>query len=128
MLDHVGFAVSDFARSRKFYEAALAPLGITLMMEVDASVTGAESHAGFGESGKPYFWIGSGKALSGSLHVAFSVADRAMVQAFYDAALAAGGSDNGPPGLRAHYHPNYFGAFVFDPDGHNIEAVCHLPE
>jgi catechol 2,3-dioxygenase-like lactoylglutathione lyase family enzyme len=128
MLDHVGFAVSDFARSRKFYEAALAPLGITLIMEVDASVTGADSHAGFGESGKPYFWIGSGKALSGALHVAFSVADRAMVQAFYDAALAAGGRDNGPPGLRTHYHPNYFGAFVFDPDGHNIEAVCHLPE
>jgi catechol 2,3-dioxygenase-like lactoylglutathione lyase family enzyme len=128
MLDHVGFAVSDFARSRQFYQQALAPLGITLIMEVDASVTGADSHAGFGESGKPYFWIGGGKSLSGTLHVAFSVADRAMVQAFYDAALAAGGRDNGPPGLRTHYHPNYFGAFVFDPDGHNIEAVCHLPE
>jgi catechol 2,3-dioxygenase-like lactoylglutathione lyase family enzyme len=128
MLDHIGFAVSDFARSRAFYAQALAPLGIAVLMEVDASVTGKDSHAGFGEDGKPYFWIGSGAALGGSLHVAFAVSDRAMVRAFYDAALAAGGRDNGAPGLRAHYHPHYFAAFVLDPDGHNVEAVCHLPE
>jgi catechol 2,3-dioxygenase-like lactoylglutathione lyase family enzyme len=127
MLDHIGFAVSDYARSREFYRRALAPLGIDLIMEVDAAVTGADSHAGFGSSGKPYFWIGTGTP-GGRIHVAFTAVDRTMVRAFYDAALAAGGRDNGPPGLRSHYHPHYFGAFVLDPDGHNIEAVCHLPE
>ena len=126
MLDHIGFAVSDFARSREFYRKALAPLGIDLIMEVDASITGADSHAGFGSSGKPYFWIGTGTP-GGRVHVAFAASDRAVVRAFYDAALAAGGRDNGPPGLRTHYHPHYYGAFVLDPDGHNIEAVCHAP-
>ena len=131
MIDHIGFPVADFARSRAFYQAALAPLGITVVMEVAAEETGGEAHAGFGANGKPFFWIGSGGGLSGvghgHLHVCFTAADRAAVDAFYAAALAAGARDNGAPGLRPHYHPNYYGAFVLDPDGHNIEAVCHMP-
>ncbi|NCT66019.1 MAG: VOC family protein [Rhodanobacteraceae bacterium] len=126
MLDHIGIAVSDYARSKAFYERALAPLGITLILEVDPSSGADDHHAGFGEHAKPYFWIGPGAATG--THVAFNAPTRAAVRAFYDAALAAGGRDNGPPGLRTHYHPDYFGAFVLDPDGHNIEAVCHAPE
>jgi catechol 2,3-dioxygenase-like lactoylglutathione lyase family enzyme len=129
MLDHIGFPVSDFARAKAFYEKALAPLGIGVVMEVTkAESGGAYEGAGFGEQRKPYFWIGSGAALTGRLHVAFTAKDRASVDAFYKAAMAAGATDNGPPGLRPHYHPNYYGAFVLDPDGHNIEAVCHKPE
>ncbi|MDR3372506.1 MAG: VOC family protein [Ancalomicrobiaceae bacterium] len=128
MLDHIGFPVADFAVSRTFYQAALAPLGIAVMMEVSAEETGGHAHAGFGAEGKPFFWISSGEALGGRLHVAFTAPDRKTVDAFYAAALAAGGRDNGPPGLRSHYHPYYYGAFILDPDGHNIEAVCHRPE
>ena len=130
MLDHIGFSVSELNRSRSFYERALAPLGVVKIMEVTAEQTGDSGHVGFGEAGKPYFWIGdsAGKALQGTLHVAFVAADRAAVDAFHRAALAAGGRDNGAPGLRAHYHPTYYGAFVLDPDGHNVEAVCHKPE
>lgn len=128
MLDHVGFPVADFSHSKDFYLKALAPLGIAIVMEVTAEETGAGAHAGFGDGGKPYFWIGSGGRLSGRLHVCFAAPDRASVDAFYAAAMAAGGTDNGPPGLRLHYHPTYYGAFVLDPDGHNIEAVCHRPE
>ncbi len=128
MLDHIGFAVSDLARAKAFYAAALAPLGIRLIFEVSAEETGGAAHAGFGEGHKPYFWIGSGDALRGRLHVSFAAPSRAVVDAFYRAALAAGGRDNGPPGLRPHYHANYYGAFVLDPDGHNVEAVCHAPE
>lgn len=127
MLDHIGFTVSDFARSRAFYEHALAPLGIGLVMQVGAAETGAGNHAGFGHAGKPYFWIGDGDSRVGHVHVAFVSSDRAGVDAFHRAALAAGGVDNGAPGLRPHYHPNYYGAFVLDPDGHNVEAVCHAP-
>ncbi|QIB34831.1 VOC family protein [Ancylobacter pratisalsi] len=128
MLDHIGFPVADFARSRAFYVAALAPLGIGVAMEVSAEETGADAHAGFGSQGKPEFWINSGGALTGGrVHVCFAAPDRASVDAFYAAAMKAGGRDNGPPGLRLHYHPNYYGAFVLDPDGHNIEAVCHTP-
>lgn len=131
MLDHVGFPVADFARSRAFYATTLAPLGIAVVMEVSPEQTGGAAHAGFGEGGKPYFWIGSGGALAGRegarLHVCFTAPDRAGVDAFYAAAMAAGARDNGAPGLRPHYHPNYYGAFVLDPDGHNIEAVCHAP-
>lgn len=127
MLDHIGFPVSDFARSRAFYEKVLAPLGYGPVMEVTPEQTGGSAHMGFGPPGKPVFWISSGGALSGVLHVAFSARDRAGVRAFYGAAMAAGARDNGPPGLRPHYHPDYYGAFVLDPDGHNIEAVCHLP-
>lgn len=127
--DHIGFTVSDIARSKAFYARALAPLGIDLVMEVTAEMTGSHEHVGYGHDGNPYFWIGNGEGpLRGKLHVAFSAANRAAVAAFYEAAIAAGGIDNGAPGLRPHYHANYYGAFVLDPDGHNIEACCHLPE
>ena len=129
MIDHVGFPVSDYARSKRFYEQALAPLGYTLIMEVGAEHTSSGTPAaGFGVNQKPDFWIGGEGALSGVLHVAIVAKDRAAVDAFHRAALEAGGTDNGAPGLRPVYHPSYYGAFVLDPDGHNIEAVCHAPE
>lgn len=124
MIDHVGFSVSDFARSKAFYERALAPLGYSLVMEVTAEQTGQPA-AGFGIEGKPDFWIGGEGKLERPVHVAIVAKDRRTVDAFYRAAIAAEGTDNGPPGLRPHYHPNYYAAFVLDPDGHNIEAVCH---
>jgi len=128
MLDHIGFPVSDYARSKAFYEKALATLGYRVVMEVTKEQSGGTYEgAGFGDN-KPYFWIGSGKPLTGALHVAFVAKDRSAVDAFYKAALAEGALDNGPPGLRPHYHPNYYGAFVRDPDGHNVEAVCHRAE
>jgi catechol 2,3-dioxygenase-like lactoylglutathione lyase family enzyme len=127
VLDHVGFAISDYDRSLAFYKAALKPLGYGLVMEVPREVTGGDTHAGFGPEGRPYFWIGTGTPLSGRLHVAFAASSRADVDAFHEAALRAGGTDNGKPGLRPVYHPHYYGAFVLDPDGHNVEAVCHLP-
>jgi catechol 2,3-dioxygenase-like lactoylglutathione lyase family enzyme len=118
MLDHITLIVSDYARAKKFYEAALKPLGYKVIMEFGPS-------AGLGDD-RPDFWIAQGKPGSIS-HVAITAKDRKTVDAFYAAAIAAGGKDNGKPGLRAQYHPNYYGAFVFDPDGHNIEAVCHTP-
>jgi len=124
MIDHIGLGVSDYARSKAFYLAALAPLGYGLVMEVRE----AGGHAGFGVGGKPDFWISPGKATTAGAHVAFAAPDRATVRAFHQAALDAGGRDNGPPGLRPQYHPTYYGAFVLDPDGHNVEAVCHEPE
>lgn len=128
MLDHLGFTVSDFERSKAFYIHALAPLGIGVIKELSAEQTGGSAHVGFGEDGKPYFWIGdSGDVLRGGLHVAFAAKTRAQVDAFYKAALAAGARDNGAPGVREHYHRDYYGAFVLDMDGHNIEAVCHAP-
>ena len=128
MLDHVSLRVGDFARSRAFYERALAPLGITALMGVDAAQSGGTSHLGFGDT-RPFFWIGSGDgAARTNTHVAFSAPTRAIVDAFHAAALAAGGIDNGAPGLRPHYHAQYYGAFVLDPDGYNIEAVCHAAE
>lgn len=129
MLDHVGFAVADAERSRAFYERALAPIGITLIMSVTPQQTEAGGTAhGFGSNGKPYFWVGDNERTGEGTHVAFAVETRAEVHAFYAAALAAGGLDNGPPGLRPHYHSHYYAAFVFDPDGINIEAVCHMAE
>ncbi len=129
MLDHIGFKVSDFATSKAFYKRALAPLGYALVMEVTPEMTGTDSrHAGFGANGKPSFWIGTGETTRGSLHVALVANTRAQVDAFHAAAVAAGARDNGAPGLRTIYHPTYYGAFVLDPDGHNIEAVCHKPE
>jgi catechol 2,3-dioxygenase-like lactoylglutathione lyase family enzyme len=128
MLDHVGIPVSDYARSVAFYAQALAPLGIGLVMEVTPEMTGNASSAGFGRGGKPDFWINDDGAPGQHTHVAFVADSRAKVDAFHAAALAAGGRDNGAPGLRPHYHPNYYGAFVRDPDGHNIETVCHLPD
>ena len=129
MLDHVGFAVSDAERSKRFYEQALAPLGITLIMTVTPEQTEAGGTAhGFGSDGKPYFWVGDNERVGEGTHVAFEADTRAKVEAFYQAAMAAGGKDNGAPGIRPHYHPNYYAAFVYDPDGANIEAVCHRPE
>jgi catechol 2,3-dioxygenase-like lactoylglutathione lyase family enzyme len=128
MIDHIGFPVSDYARAKAFYTKVLAPLGYSLVMEVMQEERPGDRAAGFGANGKPDFWIGSEGALNKPVHIAIQGKDRATVDAFYKAALAAGGRDNGAPGLRAHYHPNYYGAFVLDPDGHNIEAVCHAPE
>ena len=128
MIDHIGFAVSDYQRSKAFYTRALAPLGYALIMEVGAQQTeSGHPAAGFGASGKPDFWIGGEGKLEKPLHVAIVAKDRSTVDAFHRAALAAGGKDKGAPGLRPQYHPNYYGAFVLDPDGHNIEAVCHAP-
>jgi catechol 2,3-dioxygenase-like lactoylglutathione lyase family enzyme len=126
MIDHIGFPVSDYARSKAFYEKALAPLGYAVIMEFAETTSGSPA-IGFGRDGKPDFWIGGEGRLQGVLHVAIAADNRAMVDAFYRAAIAAGGKDNGAPGLRPHYHPNYYGAFVLDPDGHNVEAVCHRP-
>lgn len=125
MIDHTGVQVSDYAKSKAFYEKALAPIGYTLLAEFPKAVTGSTNVAGFGEAPKPDFWLIEGEPNKPPIHVAFRVPTRALVDAFYKAAMAAGGIDNGPPGVRAHYHPNYYGGFVRDPDGHNIEAVCH---
>ena len=127
MIDHVGFPVSDYARAKAFYLKALAPLGYTLIMEVEQETEKGFAAAGFGADGKPDFWIGGEGALGRPIHIAIIAKTRSAVDSFYQAALAAGGKDNGAPGIRAHYHPNYYGAFVRDPDGHNIEAVCHAP-
>jgi catechol 2,3-dioxygenase-like lactoylglutathione lyase family enzyme len=126
VIDHTGLNVSDFRKSKAFYVAALAPLGYQVMMEFPADVV-PQGAMGMGVPPKPDFWVGGGTPNSPPLHIAFRAANRAQVDAFYKAAMAAGGRDNGPPGLRPHYHPNYYGAFVLDPDGHNIEAVCHDP-
>lgn len=128
MIDHVGLAVGDIAAARAFYQAALKPFGWGVQMEVTEEMTGGHgAHLGFGTPDMPFFWIGSGKSATTGCHVAFAAPDRATVDAFHAAALAAGGRDNGAPGLRPQYHPNYYGAFVLDPDGNNIEAVCHRP-
>ena len=127
MIDHIGFPVSDYVRAKAFYTQALAPLGYSLIMEVTQQERPGESAAGCGANGKPDFWIGGEGGLNKPVHIAITAKDRATVDAFYQAAIAAGAKDNGPPGLRGHYHPNYYGAFVRDPDGHNIEAVCHAP-
>ena len=126
MIDHIGFTVSDLAASRRFYERAFAPLGITLLMEVTEEMTGGHgAHLGFGRDNNPFFWFGTGKAASAGVHIALAVHDRATVKAFYDAAISAGGQDNGGPGPRPDYGPDYYAAFVLDPDGNNIEAVFH---
>src|SRR5262245_45743570 len=127
IIDHIGINVSDYERSKAFYAKALAPLGITLVMEFGKA-------AGFGRGGKPELWIGCGKtsfqkdehlAVITPVHVCLKAKDRAAVDAFHRAALEAGGKDFGGPGLRTVYHPSYYGAFVLDPDGHNVEAVHH---
>lgn len=129
MIDHIGLSVSDIERARAFYQAALAPLDISEQMTVGPDQTERKETAiGFGTDDQPFFWIGDGGAVGEGSHVAFTVDTRAKVDAFYAAAITAGGRDNGAPGVRPHYHPNYYAAFVFDPDGLNIEAVCHLPE
>lgn len=127
MIDHLGITVRDHDAAKDFYLQALAPLGIGVVMSVSKEESGAPGDfTGFGYDQKPFFWIGQGTP-TGALHLCFSAKDRATVDAFYKAALAAGARDNGPPGIRAHYHPNYYGAFVIDPNGVNLEAVCHGP-
>lgn len=121
ILDHIGLAVHDFGKSRTFFRRALAPLGIETVLE-------GEGWAMLGKEGRPEFWIGVHGIPPGPIHIAFTADTREQVRAFHRAALAAGGRDNGAPGIRAKYHPNYYGAYVFDPDGHNVEAVCHQPE
>jgi catechol 2,3-dioxygenase-like lactoylglutathione lyase family enzyme len=123
MIDRVGFAVKDYQRSKAFYEQVLDVLDLTLLREPVGAA------AGFGCGGKPFFWIESqGRPVEGRLHIAFGAPSRAKVDAFHQAALQAGAADNGPPGVRSIYHPHYYGAYILDPDGNNIEAVCHEPE
>ncbi|MFZ3235384.1 MAG: VOC family protein [Stellaceae bacterium] len=122
MLDHVTIAVSDLGRARAFYDAALQPLGIERLYAE------GESFAGYGTGRRAFFWIGRRDLVATGTHVAFAAPDRATVDMFYRVALAAGGRDNGAPGLRPRYHADYYGAFVLDPDGHNIEAVCRRAE
>ena len=121
ILDHIGVAVRDFGKSSTFYRRALAPLGVETVLEGDG-------WAMLGRDGRPEFWIGVHGIPPGPIHIAFRAETREQVRAFHRAALAAGGRDNGAPGLRPRYHPTYDGAFVYDPDGHNVEAVCHQPE
>jgi len=127
MFDHVSVVVSDYAKSKAFYLQALAPTGHSKLTELRAASTGQES-AGFCHADGSDFWISQGTAITPPIHIAFRVSSRAAVDAFHKAAIAAGGRDNGAPGLRPNYHANYYGAFVLDPDGHNIEAVCHEAE
>ncbi|MEJ6389543.1 VOC family protein [Gymnodinialimonas ulvae] len=127
MIDHTGLSVSDFAVARRFFDGALSPLGIDYLFTVPPEHTGGVKVGGYGRD-RPQFWIDEGGAQRPPIHIAFAAATRAEVVAFHTAALAAGGTDNGAPGLRPQYHPTYYGAFVLDPDGNNIEAVCHAPE
>jgi len=120
MIDHLGIQVSDLEKSISFYSKALAPLGYEVVMRW-------QQFAGFGVAGKSDFWIDGRGAPTDKIHIAFRAKGRDIVRAFYEAAIAAGGKDNGAPGVRPHYHEHYYGAFVHDPDGHNIEAVCHEP-
>jgi catechol 2,3-dioxygenase-like lactoylglutathione lyase family enzyme len=120
VFDHIGLGVSDYDASKRFFLEALAPLGVKIVME-------GEHGLGLGAQGKPSLWLFASTVKPVPLHLAFTAESRAQVDAFHAAALAAGGQDNGAPGLRPHYHPNYYGAFVLGPDGHNVEAVCHRP-
>ena len=124
MIDHITFGVSDFTRSTAFYDRAFAPLGVKRLFDVPPEHSGGAKCTGYGDD-RPWFWIAEQDATRGKLHVALTAGSRAEVDAFHAAALEAGGRDNGAPGPRRHYHPDYYGAFVLDPDGHNIEAVCH---
>jgi catechol 2,3-dioxygenase-like lactoylglutathione lyase family enzyme len=122
MLDHLGLDVADYETSKAFYQRALAPLGIELIMQPVPGI------GGFGDGGKPYFWIGRrGRPAQAGVHVAFAADTREQVDAFHAAALEAGATDNGAPGKREIYHPDYYGAYVLDPDANNVEAVCHMP-
>jgi catechol 2,3-dioxygenase-like lactoylglutathione lyase family enzyme len=120
MLDHIGIGVSDYAASKAFFLEALRPLGVAVVMEGPYGL-------GMGQNGKPTLWMSQSAEKPAHLHLAFTAQSRKQVEEFYRAALEAGGKDNGAPGVRPHYHANYYGAFVIGPDGHNVEAVCHLP-
>ncbi len=128
MIDHLSVVVSDYAKSKTFYLRALASTGHSRLVELPATQAGRGPSAGFCHEDGSDFWIGQGEAIKPPIHIAFRVSSRAAVDAFHEAAIAAGGRDNGAPGLRPQYHPHYYGAFVLDPDGHNIEAVCHEAE
>ena len=124
MIDHTGITVSDFEISKSFYDKVMAPLGASLLYVVPPEFTGGVKVGGYGRE-RPTFWLREGEAAKERQHIAFTARSRAEVDGFHAAGLAAGGKDNGAPGLRPHYHPNYYGAFVIDPDGNNMEAVCH---
>jgi catechol 2,3-dioxygenase-like lactoylglutathione lyase family enzyme len=120
VIDHLKLFVADPGASRRFYERALEPLGYRVLLEPAPGVVGMGAD-------RPDFWLAPADGPTTTCHVAFGADSTQTVDAFYAAAVAAGGTDNGAPGVRAHYHPNYYGAFVLDPDGHNVEAVCHAP-
>lgn len=126
MIDHVGIAISDAERSRIFYDELLAAIGLQRLMTIAAAdnPSGGEAH-GYGRNDDPFFWIGENEAVAEGTHIAFRVENRAQVHAFHSAGLLAGGRDHGGPGLRPHYGPSYYAAFILDPDGINVEAVCH---
>jgi catechol 2,3-dioxygenase-like lactoylglutathione lyase family enzyme len=134
MLDHISIAVGDYARARDFYDQVLGALGHARVMNLEEAPDFVACGYGASEH-EPAFWIGSGTGSGGDQtpqppegqHIAFRAPDRAAVDAFHAAGLAAGGTDNGAPGLRPHYHPNYYAAFIIDPDGNHLEAVCHTP-
>lgn len=126
MIDHISFGVTNFERSVAFYDQAFSPLGVKRLFDVPLEHSGGVKVTGYGDV-RPWFWLAEENATRGMLHIALQSEDRAGVDRFHAAALLAGGRDNGPPGVRLHYHEHYYGAFVLDPDGHNIEAVCHHP-
>jgi catechol 2,3-dioxygenase-like lactoylglutathione lyase family enzyme len=128
MIDHIGIGATDFETSRVFYGSTLPTLGINPIIEVTPDQTGAYHGIGYGRDNKPFFWLAKGGQRASGLHIAFTATTRAQVDAFYATALRSGGKDNGPPGLRSYYHPNYYGTFIYDPDGVNVEAVCHSVE
>jgi catechol 2,3-dioxygenase-like lactoylglutathione lyase family enzyme len=127
MIDHITFGVSDFARSTSFYDEALAPLGVKRLFDVPTAHTNGVSVTGYGDE-RPWLWLAEEDAVTGKLHIALRAQTRAAVDAFHAAGLRAGGKDNGAPGPRPHYDKDYYGAFILDPDGHNIEAVCRASE
>jgi catechol 2,3-dioxygenase-like lactoylglutathione lyase family enzyme len=127
MIDHTGILVTDWAKAKTFYDAIFAALGGSMLMEVPTEYTGGVHVTGYGRD-RPDFWLTEAPEAGPGRHTAFAARTRAEVDAFYAAAMASGGKDNGGPGLRAEYSPNYYAAFVIDPDGNNIEAVCHAPE
>jgi catechol 2,3-dioxygenase-like lactoylglutathione lyase family enzyme len=124
MIAHVGIQVSDIERSKRFYSEALHPIGYRMIREYGITPSRPAASAGFGEPPRADLWIYQGESNPAACHIAFQVSRRALVDAFYEAGIAAGGRDNGKPGLRPQYNANYYGAFVLDPDGYNIEAVC----
>lgn len=126
MIDHITFGVTDFARSTAFYDQAFAPLGVRRLFDVPEAQSDGVKVTGYGDD-RPWFWIAEENPTTGVFHVALRAKSRAQIDAFHTAAIRAGGLDNGPPGPRPQYHPDYYAAFVLDPDGHNIEAVCHTP-
>ena len=127
MIDHITFGVTDFARSTAFYDAAFAPLGVTRLFDVPVAHTQGIKVTGYGDT-RPWIWLAEENATTGLMHIALQAKNPTEVDAFHATAIRAGGTENGPPGLRPHYHANYYAAFVIDPDGHNIEAVCHTPD